>query len=98
MTEKKFELGRITMTAGVAELVEKSAEFMDFVIRSMARYTKCDWGEMDPDDKELDDEAVKTGDDRIFAAYENKGHPEWKIWIITEWDRSYTTVLFPSEY
>ena len=38
------------------------------------------------------------GEDRIVAAYEREGHPEDKIWIITEWDRSATTVLFPDEY
>jgi hypothetical protein len=45
-------------------------------------------------DKELNDLAVKTGE-RILEAYEtSKG----KIWIITEWDRSATTILFPNEY
>jgi hypothetical protein len=44
------------------------------------------------------DDAVKSGEDRILAAYIHPSHPEWKIWIITEWDRSVTTILFPSEY
>jgi hypothetical protein len=34
----------------------------------------------------------------IFAAYEHPEHPNWKIWIITESDRSCTTILFPAEY
>lgn len=38
-----------------------------------------------------------TGDDRILAAYIHPEHPDWKIWIITEWDRSATTLLFPDE-
>ena len=42
------------------------------------------------------DAAVKSGKDRIHAAYVNKTGD--KIWIITEWDRSVTTVLFPSDY
>lgn len=40
----------------------------------------------------------ERGDDRIFAAYEHPLHEDWKIWIITEWDHSVTTILFPSEY
>ncbi|MDE6020535.1 MAG: hypothetical protein K2H01_06040 [Ruminococcus sp.] len=51
---------------------------------------------MDDEDKALNDAAVKNGDERIFAAYiDSTGR---KIWIITEWDRSATTILFPSEY
>ena len=34
----------------------------------------------------------------ILAAYVHPEHPDWKIWIITEWDRSATTLLFPDEY
>ena len=49
-----------------------------------------------PDDTKMNDEAVKNGDDRILAVYEDKKYG--KIWIITEWDRSVTTILFPSEY
>ena len=48
--------------------------------------------------KDQNDNAVKNGDDRILAAYKNSGPKAWKIWIITEWDRSYTTILFPDEY
>ncbi len=48
--------------------------------------------------KDQNDAAVKNGNDRILAAYKNSGPKAWKIWIITEWDRSYTTILFPDEY
>ena len=47
------------------------------------------------EDAEMNTEAVNNGDDRILAVYKTcKGN----IWIITEWDRSVTTILFPSEY
>ena len=49
-------------------------------------------------DKRQNDEAVRNGDDRILAAYTHPEHPDWKIWIITEYDRSATTLLFPDEY
>jgi hypothetical protein len=43
----------------------------------------------------MNDQAVKNGDDRIMGVYPTD---EGDIWIITEWDRSVTTILFPSEY
>ena len=53
-------------------------------------------GNLCPDDAKINDKAVKNGDDRILAMYEDEKYG--KIWIITEWDRSVTTILFPSEY
>ena len=54
-------------------------------------------GDLEPEDKELNDEALLNGD-RLVSAYEYPKHEDWKIWIITEWDRSATTILFPHEY
>lgn len=94
----KFELGQTVMTRGVADALAENPDFLGFVMESMARYQACDWGEMDDEDKALNDSAVANGDDRILAAYKNGGPKAWKIWIITEWDRSATTILFPDEY
>lgn len=90
----KFKVGQMVVTIGVNDLMAEDGRFAGFVARSVVRYTSCDWSEMCEDDKAMNDEAVKSGD-RIFAAYENS---DYKIWIITEWDRSVTTILFPSEY
>ena len=91
----KFELGQVVMTRGIADAMEKSTIFTKEVNEAFAKYQNCDWGDTCEDDADMNTEAVKTGDDRILAAYETcKGN----IWIITEWDRSVTTVLFPSEY
>ena len=54
--------------------------------------------ELDGGAFQQNDNAVANGDDRILAAYKKKDGKAWKIWIITEWDRSATTVLFPDEY
>ena len=94
----KFELGQTVMTRGVADALSENPDFMGFVIESLERYKECDWGEMADEDKALNDAAVKNGDDRILAAYKNGGPTAWKIWIITEWDHSATTILFPDEY
>ena len=92
-----FELGQPTATAGVAEKMNEDQKFYDFVYLSLKRYMTCDWGDMSDSDKAQNDEAVESGLDRIFAAYNRPGKDE-TIWIITEADRSVTTILFPDEY
>lgn len=94
----KFMLGRLVVTRGIADLIKHSPDFQNFVLACYERYLKCDWGDLDPEDAKQNDEAVKSGEGRILAAYIHPSHPEWKIWIITEWDRSAITILFPSEY
>lgn len=93
-----FSMGQLVMTRGIADQVEESKEFAEFVRKSLHRYIFGDWGDLCEDDKRQNDDAAANGDDRILAAYIPPQHPELKIWIITEWDRSATTVLFPSEY
>ena len=100
MTEK--ELGKVVVTAGVDREMKNSAKFHVFVANCLfRRYLQEDWGEMCIEDKAMNDSAVKNGDDRIFASYnipEELSDVGDKIWIITEWDRSVTTILFPEEY
>jgi hypothetical protein len=91
--EKLFELGHVVMTLGVADLNVDVAPLL-------ARHAHGDWGELDNFDKQQNDTAVKEGY-RILSAYDvpigGNGETE-RIWIITESDRSSTTVLKPSEY
>ena len=93
-----FKTGITVMTRGVADRIEADSLFAAFVTESFSRYLGCDWGDLDKDDARANDQAVADGNDRILAAYKREGFSEDKIWIITEWDRSATTVLFPSEY
>lgn len=58
------------------------------------RHLEGDWGDLCAGDLKLNDEAV-AGGDRILSAYTVAG---LKVYVITEWDRSYTTVLLASEY
>jgi len=88
-----FELGMQVVTAGIHSAM-KMPMFAYEVGLCMKRYCNKDWGVMDEEDKETNNQALIDGN-RIMAAYETcKG----KIWIITEADRSVTTVLFPDEY
>lgn len=91
----EFELGQTVMTRGIADSMETMPGFSDFVFDSFKRYVMCDWGDTHPEDEGLNDEAVKEGY-RILAVYKSDKFPT--IWIITEWDRSVTTILFPEEY
>lgn len=86
-----MKLGQVVMTRGIAEAVRKNNDFSLFVTGSMMRYCKKDWGDLPDEDKRMND----SDDDRIVARY-NGNYGD--IYIITEWDRSYTTILFTHEY
>lgn len=90
-----FKMGQIFMTKGVCELVSKDENFAKFVISCLKRHHKGDWGELCEEDKKENDFSVDKYL-RILSAYKYNGKTE--IWIITEADRSATTVLFPDEY
>jgi hypothetical protein len=90
-----FELGRIVTTRGVACRMEEDDGFIEFLKQSISRHSRGDWGDLCAEDKEENELSLKSGF-RLFSAYEQGSL--LKIWIITEADRSATTVLFPSEY
>ena len=90
-----FPLGRLLMTREIQDLMlEQGVRVHDL----LSRHAAGDWGEMEPGDSQKNDHAVTHGDDRIFSSYNVPESPDEKIWIITEEDRSVTTVLLPSEY
>lgn len=90
----KFQIGSTYMTAGIKAKVAEDKVFAQEVYMCLHRHSQCDWGDLSEDDKQSNDEALQTGD-RILSAYETT---QGRIWIITEADRSATTVLFPDEY
>ena len=92
---KGFELGSLYMTDGINSKISEDLGFMQFVHNAFERYCNGDWGDLDEEDKAMNDRAIAKDDDRILARYEYNGEP---IYIITEWDRSATTILFSYEY
>jgi hypothetical protein len=88
----RFDLGRFAQTPGAADALERAGqEPSDF----LARHAAGDWGEVTPDDWEENEFSV-TRELRILSAYRTrKGE---RIWVITEADRSFTTLLLPEEY
>lgn len=97
-SKKGFSLGQMVMTRGVNELIAENIDFAKHVRTAFDRYCAQDWGDLGAEDKTMNDAAVASGEDRIFARYNFPGDSTQDIYIITEWDRSVTTILFPSEY
>jgi hypothetical protein len=90
--KKDVPLGKVVATPSALEAIQKAnqsfAEFVD-------RHRQGDWGEVDGDDWERNDESLSAGD-RILSAYRTKTNV--RLWIITEADRSSTCILLPEEY
>jgi len=94
-----FDLGEIYMTRGVAERCENDACFCALVQKALEMHATGNWGDVCDEDWETNNEAVKNGERILSSYYLNDERTEdEKIWIITEWDRSVTTILFPDEY
>lgn len=91
----KFRLGQVVATPGVIGCC--TPEYMAVIL---ARHSNGDWGDVDETDKAMNDDALRYGD-RVLSAYPLKPgseHIKDKVWIITEADRSVTTLLLPNEY
>lgn len=87
-----FELGQVVGTPGaIRALAEAEQEPIELLIR----HVTGDWGDLPDEDKDENERSVKQGY-RVFSAY--KLDTGTKVWVITEWDRSVTTILLPDEY
>ena len=90
MGDRGIPLGEIVATPGAITTLT-GAE----INSSLARHQAGDWGLVCDEDKQANDDALKT-DARLLSVYENKDGVNF--WIITEWDRNVTTVLLPEDY
>ena len=87
-----FPLGQLVSTPGaLAALSQNDQSATEFI----TRHVQGDWGDLCEEDKQANQEALECGD-RILSAYRLEDGT--RIWVITEADRSVTTVLLPSEY
>ncbi|MGR5364374.1 type I restriction endonuclease subunit M [Vibrio mediterranei] len=91
-TAEPFELGQCVMTRGIEALLRDNLGASLHIY--LMRHQNGDWGNTPIEDKITNDEATRT-EGRIMSSYTLCGET---IWIITEWDRSVTTVLLPQEY
>lgn len=88
----KFELGRVVATPGALEALQNAqVEGVTY----LDRHAKGDWGDLSKEDLEENELSLAQGF-RLLSAYHL---PDLvKIWIITEADRSITTILLPEDY
>ena len=91
MSGARFPLGRIVATPGALEALQKAGQEP---LTLLTRHVSGDWGELDEHDRRENEFSVEHGF-RILSAYTLCGT---RIWIITEADRSVTTLLLTSEY
>ena len=89
----RFALGQTFITRGAEEALQIAGQT---AIEFLRRHMSCDWGgELSDEDVQENELSLKEGF-RLLSAYRTgKGQ---KLWIITEADRSATTILLPSEY
>ncbi len=95
-----FETGTVVMTCGIRDLVYSDEHAEEVVQNCLERHCKGDWGDLCEDDKAMNDESLeaeKNGGwtDSLFSSYETD---VGKIYVITECDRSATTILLSDEY
>lgn len=88
----RFELGQVVMTSGASE-AHLSAQHVppEFLLR----HKHGDWGDLCAEDARENERSLRIGN-RLLSAYQTRS--EEKLWVITEWDRSATTLLLPEEY
>jgi hypothetical protein len=88
----KFELSQIVGTPGAVEAFERTGQNpLEFI----ARHWTGDWGDLEEEDKEENEFSVGR-ELRILSAYHLSDGT--RVWVITEADRSTTTLLLPKEY
>jgi len=89
---EKFSLGRIVATPAALEAVQRVGQNpLDF----LTRHVNADWGEVCEEDRRENEFALQHGF-RLLSVYTTQAGE--KLWLITEADRSATTLLLPSDY
>ncbi len=92
MAKAKFLLGRLAATPGALQALQEAGQH---ALEFLSRHQQGDWGELCTEDKQENEFSI-LNNLRILSAYILKTGVQ--IWIITEADRSVTTILLPSEY
>ena len=88
----RFALGRVVATSGALDALRSAGADARDLLR---RHVSGDWGDLDAEDASENDLSVREGF-RILSSYGIVAGVT--VWIITEGDRSATTILLPSEY
>ncbi len=86
----KFALGGLVITRGALAALNAGD-----VVHALDRHAAGDWGDLCPEDREANERALREGG-RLFSVYRTRD--DVKFYVITEHDRTLTTVLLPEEY
>lgn len=86
----KFLLGQVVATPTALAMLEQKD-----ILGALKRHVSGDWGEVCDEDQGANEEALASGE-RLLSAYTSESGT--KFWVITEADRSATTILLPQEY
>jgi len=91
-----FEFGLLLHTPGASAALGRNNEGSG--MSYLFRHVTGDWGELDEEDRKEQTRSLKpdSPDQRILSSYLLEDGT--KVWLITEWDRSVTTMLLPEEY
>jgi hypothetical protein len=90
--DAKFPSGQIVATPGAIELLDKNGMSGSSVL---TRHFQGDWGDLDEEDIEQNNFSLENKQ-RVLSSYVLPDST--KVWVITEWDRSVTTILLPEDY
>ena len=90
-----MKTGRTVVTKSIADRIADNKVFAMQINRFFGAFLQKDWGDISENDKEMNDQNAESGIGNLMGAYETC---EGRIWIMTEHDRSVTTILFPYEY
>ena len=96
-----FRTGPVVMTPGIRDIIRTGNDAAELIQRCLDRHTSGDWGDLCDDDKQLNQDSLDEEREKgytyenLFSSYETDFG---KIYIITECDRSVTTVLLSDEY
>lgn len=89
-TDVLFPMGRVVVTGGAIEAVS-----LGDIATGLLRHARGNWGKVSADDRAANDRALVSGG-RLLSVY--RDHNGIQFWILTETDRSATTVLLPEDY
>jgi hypothetical protein len=87
-----FSLGQVVATPGALAALGKTGQTP---LEFLSRHVRGEWGELDEEDRRENQLSLKRGF-RLLSSYRTNAGD--KVWIITEADRSVTTLLLPDEY
>ena len=90
-SEPRFSLGQVVATSTALAVLPTQD-----VAAALERHRRGDWGDAKREDWQANERALKQGE-RLLSVY-HTADSSTKFWIITEWDRSLTTVLLPEDY